>query len=293
MNSDKKLFYGVATALITPFTKDGGLDIPAFRRLVSLQRRAGVSALVVAGTTAEAPTLSEKEMRLLLRTAKEEAGGVLPIIMCVGSNDTKKATHLAKMAKKEGADAILSVTPYYNKGTKEGLRLHYERLSEATSLPILLYNVPSRTGTSLSLEDYAHLFKRRGIVGVKEAEESLEKEAFLCKSFPEKSLYTGNDSHLLSFLALGGDGVISVLSNLFPKEVSLICRFFKEGRIGEARGLFFRFLPLIKLLFSETNPAPIKYAMSKMELCAPILRLPMTLPSPSLCKQIDEALCTL
>ena len=293
MESDKKLFYGVATALITPFTESGKLDLPAFRRLVALQCRSGVAALVVAGTTGEAPTLTEKEKILLLRAAKEEAGGAIPIIMGAGANDTEKACRLARLAEKEGADAILSVTPYYNKGTNAGLRLHYEKIAEKTSLPIILYNVPSRTGVSLSLDDYAHLFQKKGIVGVKEAEDNLEKEALLCARFPSFSLYTGNDSHILSFLALGGDGVISVLSNLFPKETALLCRFVREERLSDARALYARFLPLIRLLFKEPNPAPIKYAMAKMSLCKPVLRLPLTLPSPTLQKEIEEALSVL
>ena len=293
MKLDKKPFYGAATALITPFTYEGKLDLPAFRRLVSLQCRAGIGALVVAGTTAEAPTLTEKEKILLLRAAKEESQGAVPLIMGVGSNDTEKLCRMAKTAEKEGADALLSVTPYYNKGTREGLCRHYERLAEATSLPILLYNVPSRTGVSLSLGDYGRLFEKENIVGVKEAENDIEKAASLCEAFPKAALYTGNDSQLLPFLALGGDGVISVLSNLFPKEVVLICRFMREGRLSDARGLFFRFLPLIRLLFAETNPAPIKYAMAKMELCAPRLRLPLTLPEEPLRAKIDGALSLL
>ncbi len=293
METDKKLFYGVATALITPFTENGKLDLPAFRRLVALQCRSGVAALVVAGTTGEAPTLTDKEKILLLRAAKEESGGALPIIMGAGSNDTERACRLAKMAEREGADAILSVTPYYNKGTRRGRLLHYERLAEKTSLPIILYNVPSRTGVSLSLDDYAYLFQKKGIIGVKEAEDNLEKEALLCAGFPSYALYTGNDSHILPFLALGGDGVISVLSNLFPKETALLYRFVKEERLKDARALYLRFLPFIRLLFKEPNPAPIKYAMSKMALCAPYLRLPLTLPDPSLQREIDAALSQL
>ncbi|MBP3436295.1 MAG: 4-hydroxy-tetrahydrodipicolinate synthase [Clostridia bacterium] len=291
MSEKKCLFRGAATALITPFDEKGQVDADAFRRLVSLQYQSGISALVVAGTTGEASTLSLAEKELLLQIAKDEVKGNIPIIMGAGANDTKNALFLSQNAEKNGADALLLVTPYYNKGTKEGIRRHYEEIAARVHIPILLYNVPSRTGVSLSLADYARLFKQENIIGVKEAEDNMEKEAWLSYSFGKSaSLYTGNDTHLLPFLSLGGDGIISVISNLYPKQIEDICRLFSSGKAERAREIFFALLPLMKLLFEETNPSPVKYAMSLLGFGAPYLRLPLFLPEEPLQKKIKAAL---
>ena len=287
----KKLFEGVATALITPF-KSIVPDLDVWRRLIEHQIRAKASALVVAGTTGEAPTLSDGERDTLLAEAVKRAKGKVPVIMGCGSNDTAHAVFYAKHAEEMGADAILLVTPYYNKGTKEGLRTHFLYVADAVNIPIILYNVPSRTGVDLSLDDYAVLCEHPNIQGIKEASGSIEKMAKLCRAFRDRiSIYTGNDGMLLPSLALGADGVISVASNLFPERVTRLCRRFAEGDTVGARAESEALLPLIELLFKETSPAPVKYAMSLMGFGDGEVRLPLSPPDEclqrALCREIS------
>ena len=283
----KKLFEGVATALITPF-KSIAVDLDVWRRLIEQQLRAGVSALVVAGTTGEAPTLSDGERDMLLVEAVKRAKGKVPVIMGCGSNDTSHAIYYAKHAEELGADAILLVTPYYNKGTREGLRTHFLYVADSVEIPIILYNVPGRTCVDLSLEDYEVLCAHPNIKGIKEASGSIEKMAGLCHAFRDRiGIYTGNDSMLLPSLALGADGVISVTSNLFPERVRRICRRFAEGDVLGAQKEAYAILRINELLFAETSPAPVKYAMSLLGFGDGEVRLPLSLPSEAL----QRALC--
>lgn len=284
------IFTGVATALITPFA-DGGIDRESFRRLVRHQIESGVSALVVCGTTGEAATLKEVERDLLLTEALEEGEGRIPIIAGCGTNNTEESVALARRAAALGADGLLMVTPYYNKGTREGVRTHFLRVAESAHLPIILYNVPSRTGVDLSCEDYAALNEHPAIVGIKEASSDVEKAAWLCRALGrETAVYAGNDSLLLPYLSLGGAGIVSVISNLFPSEMVTVCSLYAEGRTAESRALFFRLLPLIRLLFEETNPAPVKYAMARTGYGTGEVRLPLCTVGEGLRRRLEREL---
>lgn len=289
-NHPSPLFSGVATALVTPF-KNGMPDFEALGRLIDLQIESGVSALVICGTTGEGSTLTEKERGYLIRYAVSRVGGRVPLIAGTGSNDTARAVRYSKEAAAAGADALLVVTPYYNKGTREGLRTHYFSVAEAAKLPTIVYNVPARTGVSLTEEDYDDLFRHSGLVGVKEASGSLALASFL--SSREIPFWAGNDSETLPFLSLGAGGVISVLSNLFPKETVEVCRLFQMGNVTEARKRHLRLLPLCRLLFQEVNPVPVKYAMFLQGLCEPDVRLPLTRPSERTARDLCRALSAL
>lgn len=272
---DKSSFCGIGTALITPMT-GGKVDFFAFRRLLKEQIAAGIHALVVAGTTGEAPTLSEEERDRLLDTALKETGGALPVIMGTGANDTERAVALTRRAAALGADGALCVTPYYNKGTRAGIRTHFTRIAEEGGLPLILYNVPSRTGVSLSLSDYDILFDHPRVVGVKEADGNMEKMAALCALAAGRArVYTGNDGLLLPSLALGADGCISVVSNILPRDTANIFELWEQGNNLKALTAFRRMLPLITALFKETNPAPIKYVMALADCGDGSLRLPL------------------
>lgn len=286
----KELFDGVGTALITPFRNDA-IDYTTLRRLINLQVSGGASAIVVAGTTGEASTLTEKERDTLLFEALKVADGRLPVIMGCGSNCTHHALLYVRRAKELGANGTLVVTPYYNKGTKEGLRTHFLRVAEATDIPLILYNVPSRTGVDLSLEDYRILFEHPNIKGAKEASASIEKMAHLCAIGGQThKIYTGNDAMLLPSLALGAQGVISVASGLLPKTIYKIYKLFKEGHTEAAQKENARLLPLFDLLFEEVSPAPIKYALAASGLGDGSLRLPLTSPSRALQEKIDAVI---
>ena len=286
----KILFKGVATALISPF-KDGELDLLSYRRILQNQKNGGVSALVIAGTTGESPTLTEKERAVLLETAREELGTSLPLIMGTGGNNTEKVLQMSRDAKTHGADGLLIVTPYYNKGTKEGILTHYLRVAEEIGLPICLYNVPSRTGVDLSLETLEKLSGHENIVALKEAGNSIDRVAEISALLGNKlMLYSGNDSQILPILSLGGQGVISVISNLYPRQTADICQAYFSKENEEARRIQLRLLPLIKLLFSETNPAPIKAAMQILSMCENELRLPMSPVTPSLYNALKNAI---
>lgn len=293
MNRFKKAplpFQGVATALITPF-QNGAIDLSAFRHQIDLQIAEGIDALVVTGTTGEAVTLDEGEKHALLEAAVERAAGRVPIIAGTGSQSTKTARAAARAAKELGADALLVVTPYYNKGTKEGIVTHYLEIADETDLPLILYNVPSRTGVNLSIEQLSKLSEHPNIVGIKEASGDIDKGADIAANFPGKlALYSGNDSQLLPILSLGGVGIISVLSNLFPSAAVKLHRLFIAGKIREAAALQARLLPLTRLLFAETNPAPLKCAMAHLSLDSGELRLPLAPVPPPLSQRMEEAL---
>ncbi len=269
------IFSGVSTALITPF-KDGGIDRPALRRIATAQVEAGIASLIVCGTTGEAATLREVERDLVLSEVLETVGGRVPVIVGCGTNDTAQTVSLIKRAEALGADGLLLVTPYYNKGTRAGIRRHFLTAAEATHLPIILYNVPSRTGVSLTLADYAALDEHPSVVGIKEASSDIEHAALLCRMLGERTaVYAGNDSAFLPFLSLGACGIVSVVSNLFPREMVQIYSLYTSGSREESRRLFFRLLPMIRLLFEDTNPAPVKYAMAQMGYGNGEVRLPL------------------
>ena len=275
-------FRGVGTALITPFA-DGGVDFPALRALIERQMAGGVHALIVAGTTGEAVTLTARERREVLREARLTAGGTVPIVMGTGSPCTREAIERAKEAEEGGADAILVVTPYYNKGTREGIVLHYLAIADAVGIPLILYNVPSRTGVDLPLPAIGRLAAHPRIVAIKEASGSIARVADIIAAHGEKmAVYSGNDGELLPTLSLGGAGIISVLSNLLPSECVRLYSLYTEGRREEAARLSARLLPLARLLFADTNPAPAKYAASCLGLCREEVRLPLAPPEEAL-----------
>lgn len=279
----KIIFTGVATALITPF-KDGNTDFEALGKIIDIQIKNGCDALVVAGTTGEAATLSESERLLIFEFCKERTGCRLPLIFGTGTNDTRESIHLAREAERIGADGILTVTPYYNKGTDEGVIRHYLSIADATDLPIILYNVPKRTGTDLKISLIRRLAECERIVGIKEAGDSVDRLTQLAAMSKDLALYSGNDSQIYATLALGGAGVISVASNAIPKQIKAICETFKnDGK--EALGMQNELLPFIDALFLETNPTPIKYAMHLLGHCRNEVRLPL---APA-CKKTKRA----
>ena len=276
----KKIFSGASTALITPFS-NGEIDYPALGRLIELQIESGIKALVVGGTTAEAATLSDDERYKLYTFAKGKIAGRTKLILGTGTNDTRVAIAHTKFAKRLGCDGVLLVTPYYNKGTESGIEKHYLSIAESTDLPILVYNVPSRTGVNLGLNLLDRLSDHPNIVGIKEASDSVDRLVSLAAFGDKLWLYSGNDSQIYPTLALGGPGVISVMSNIIPKATAKICDSYLKGDQSEALRLQLELMPFIKSLFIETNPSPIKYCMSLRNMCSSEVRLPLAEPRES------------
>ena len=270
------IFTGVATALITPFDSHGNIDYGKFAELVEFQIQNGINALVVCGTTGEASTFSDDEHRDCISFVVKQAAGRVPVIAGAGSNDTSYAIGLTKHACEVGADALLMVTPYYNKATQKGLIRMYHEIADASEKPIILYNVPSRTGVNIEPSTYLELAKHEKIVAIKEANGNLSKitETFALVG-DQLDIYSGNDDQIVSLLALGGKGVISVLSNVMPKETVEMCDRFFRGDVKGAAELQFRMLPLIKALFCEVNPIPAKAAMAALGYTENVLRSPL------------------
>lgn len=288
MSKKKTLFSGVCTALITPF-RDGEIDYPSLKKLIEFQIEGGVDALLINGTTGEGATLTEKEKQELIAFAVCEVGGRVPLIAGTGSNSTQNAIRLSEFAADVGVDGILVVTPYYNKASAEGLIEHYKKIADAVDVPTILYNVPSRTGVNISLSVYDRLANHGNIVAVKEASASVSDMAKLCAKCSDRlDIYSGNDDLILPALSLGGKGVISVLSNILPKEVGDICRLWFGDKVDEARGLQLRLLPLINAIFSEVNPIPIKALMTREGFCAEEYRLPLCPMSEEKKKELFE-----
>ena len=285
----KTIFRGVGTALITPFS-DREIDYAALGGLIEMQISAGVSALIIGGTTAEAATLSDDERYKLYSFAKGKIAGRTKLIFGTGTNDTRVALAHTKFAERLGCDGVLLVTPYYNKGTEEGIEKHYLSIAESVNLPIILYNVPSRTGVNLGFNLLERLSNHPNIVALKEASDSCDRLVSLSAMSDKLTLYAGNDSQIFPTLALGGIGVISVVSNLLPEITIDMCNRFFAGDYAGAREIQFKLLPLIRSLFLETNPSPIKYALSKMGYCSAEVRLPLSEPRDSTRLEIDKAL---
>ena len=270
------IFTGAATALITPF-KNGVIDYDAYGKILEAQIEGGISALVVAGTTGESSTLTDEEHREIIRYAVEKVAGRVPIIAGTGSNDTSYAIELSKFACSVGADALLLVTPYYNKATQNGLYEHFKAIAESCDKPCILYNVPSRTGCNILPDTAARLADIDNIVAIKEASSDISQIAELAaKCGDTLDIYSGNDNQILPIMSLGGKGVISVLSNVLPAETSEICSKFLSGVIAGALELQLKYLPFINALFSEVNPIPAKAAMARLGRCENTLRLPLT-----------------
>lgn len=288
----KIIFKGAGTALITPM-KNGKIDYDALRTLIHLQIDEGIDALIMGGTTGESATLKPSEREQLYSFSKEEIGGRVKLLLGVGSNDTSDVLARCRAANRVGCDGVLAVTPYYNRGTRDGVIEHYRRVADASDAPVMLYNVPSRTGVNLSIDVLETLAREENIVAIKEAGDSLDRLCDIAALGDSLALYAGNDSQIFPTLTLGGLGVVSVLSNLMPRRVSVLCRECLEGDIERARGEQLSLLGIIKALFTETNPAPIKYAMSRLGLCENELRLPLSPASEKTRAAIDEALSIL
>ena len=274
--TNNPIFRGAATALVTPLTENG-VDYAQLERLINWQIDEGIDALVIAGTTGEGSTLTDEEHRELFEKAIKMIDGRVPAIAGTGSNDTAYAVDLTKCACELGYDGMLVVTPYYNKATQKGLIKMFTAIADASTKPLILYNVPSRTGVDIAPSTYAALADHPMIQAIKEASGNLSKVAETAHLVGDKlDIYSGNDDQILPILSLGGSGVISVLSNPMPKATSRMCHAFFEGKLEEARKLQLDLLPLINALFCEVNPIPVKAAMAAMGFCEDYLRLPLT-----------------
>lgn len=270
------IFEGMATAIVTPLTENG-IDYEAFGRLIDWQIEQGINGIVVCGTTGEASTLSDDEHRDAIAFAVKHANGRVPIIAGTGSNDTEYALDLTRCACEAGADAVLVVTPYYNKATQNGLIKMFTTIADASTVPVILYDVPSRTGMTIEPKTVAALAEHPNIVALKAACGNISKIAETAHLCGDKiHIYSGNDDQVIPIMALGGKGCISVLSNILPKESALMCKKFLEGDIKGAAQMQLDYIPLINALFSEVNPIPVKAAMAKMGWCEDYLRLPLT-----------------
>ena len=270
------IFRGVATAMITPLDENG-INFAQFGRFVDWQIEEGVNALVVCGTTGEGATLSDREHRDAIAFVVDHVAGRVPVIAGTGSNDTAYAVELTKFACQAGADACLVVTPYYNKATQNGLVTMFNTIADAATKPLILYNVPSRTGCGIQPATYARLAEHDNIRAIKEANGNISSIVETLSLVGGKlDMYSGNDDQIVPILSMGGAGCISVLSNLLPRETCVICRRFFAGDVQGAAQLQMRYLPLIQALFCEVNPIPAKAAMAAMGYCADVLRLPLT-----------------
>ncbi|MBR3704852.1 MAG: 4-hydroxy-tetrahydrodipicolinate synthase [Oscillospiraceae bacterium] len=284
------VFKGCATALITPFTHDA-VDYAAFRRLIDFQLEAGINALVVCGTTGEASTMSYAERIRTIETAVDHVGGRVPVIAGTGSNSTETAVALSRDAERIGVDALLVVTPYYNKATQRGLVRHYEMVADLVSKPVMVYNVPSRTGVSCSAETYAALSAHPNIIGVKEASGNLslvQKTRELCPD--DFYIWSGNDDETAPIMLLGGAGVISVVSNAAPHEMVSLTQACLNGEFRKAGEQQLRLRRLCEVLFCEVNPIPVKTALSMMGYCSEIFRLPLCEMSGENRSELKQAL---
>jgi 4-hydroxy-tetrahydrodipicolinate synthase len=274
------VFRGVATALITPLN-ERGVDYETLGRLIDWQIEKGINALVIAGTTGEGSTLSDEEHRQVLRYSVERTAGRVPVIAGTGSNDTGYALSLTRYACEIGADAMLVVTPYYNKATQNGLIKMYSMLADASTKPLILYDVPSRTGVGIEPATYAALADHPMIAGIKEANGNISKIVETASLVNDRlSIYSGNDDQIVPILSMGGQGVVSVLSNVAPAETVEICDRWFAGDTAGAAALQCRYLPLIKALFSEVNPIPVKAAMAAMGFGENYVRMPLTPMEP-------------
>ncbi len=272
----KPIFEGMATALITPITENG-IDFEAFGKLIDWQIEEGIDGIVVCGTTGEGSTLTDAEHKEAITYAVKRANKRVPIIAGTGSNDAAYAFELTKYACDAGVDGVLVVTPYYNKATQNGLIKLFTQVADIATAPVILYDVPSRTGVSLEPKTVMELSKHPNINGIKAACGNISKIAEIAALCGDNiNIYSGNDDQVVPIMSLGGKGCISVLSNVLPKEASLMCKKFSQGDVKTACKMQLDYLPLINALFSEVNPIPVKAAMAEMGFCEDYLRLPLT-----------------
>ncbi len=289
-------FKGALTALVTPMREDGQLDFPALERLTQAQLDGGIHGLVPCGTTGEASTLSHEEQLRVIEVVVKTVAGRVPVLAGAGSNSTREACHLATECEKLGVDGTLQITPYYNKPTQEGLVAHFGAVAEACGLPMVVYNVPGRTGCDLTAETLARVAEHHNVVGIKEATGDMVRAARIRELCGEElALLSGDDFTLLPFLALGGNGVISVGSNVVPSLYADLCTAATEGRWDEARALHYRQLPLVRALFSSANPEPTKAALAMLGRIEPAIRSPLVVlpddhPARALLRQALQTL---
>ena len=290
MKNSTPIFRGIATALITPLTADG-IDYAQFGKLIDWQIDQGINALVICGTTGESSTLSDAEHRRAIAFACERVNGRVPVIAGTGSNETAYAVELTKSACADGADAVLVVTPYYNKTTQNGLVAMYNTIADASTKPVILYNVPSRTGIGIQPETYVKLAQHPNIAAIKEANSDISKivETFALVG-DQLDIYSGNDDQIVPLLALGGKGVISVLSNMAPQYTHDICAKWFAGETQESLQMQLKVLPLCKALFADVNPIPAKWAMNRLGWQAGACRLPLVEPSAAVQDQLETAM---
>jgi 4-hydroxy-tetrahydrodipicolinate synthase len=285
------MFTGCGTALVTPFRQDLSLDEAALRRTLKRQIEAGINFLVPCGTTGESPTLEHAEHLRVVEIALEEAKGKVPVLAGAGGYNTREVIALAKELEAMGADGILSVTPYYNKPTPEGLYQHYKAIASAIKLPIVVYSVQGRTGINVEPATLKRLSAIDNIIGVKEASGNIAQMARIAAELPDSfAMLSGDDSITLPLIALGGKGVISVVSNEIPAEMTRLTQLCLSGDYVSARELQKKYLPLMEVNFVESNPMPVKYAMSRLGLMEPVWRLPMVAPSQGSQQKIDAVL---
>lgn len=284
------IFKGAGVAIVTPFAEDG-INFDELGRIIEDQIAGGTDAIVITGTTGESATMTDEEHRAAIKYAVERTAGRIPVIAGTGSNETAYAVQLSRYAEEAGADALLVVTPYYNKCTQKGLVKHFTTIADAVNIPLILYNVPSRTGVNIQVPAYVELAKHPRIVAVKEASGDLSAVAKIRHACGDAlAVYSGNDDQIVPILSLGGSGVISVLSNVAPKMAHDICQLYFDGRVKEAADLQIAAIDLIGALFCEVNPIPVKAAMRMLGYNAGTLRLPLTDIEPAHAEQLRAAL---
>lgn len=277
----KTIFTGAGVAIVTPMNPDESINFDRLGQIIDNQIENGTDAIVICGTTGESATMTDQEHVDCIEYAVKRVNDRVPVIAGAGSNHTSYAVWMSKEAKRVGADALLHVTPYYNKTSQTGLIRHFNAVADATDLPIILYNVPSRTGVNITPATYRELAKHPNIVAAKEASGNISQIAQIAQACgDELDLYSGNDDQIVPLLSLGAKGVISVLSNIMPRETHDICRLFFEGKIAESRALQLKLLPLINALFSDVNPIPVKEAMNMMGWECGECRLPLVSMQP-------------
>lgn len=277
----KIIFTGAGVAIVTPMNPDESINFDRLGQIIDNQIENGTDAIVICGTTGESATMTDQEHVDCIEYAVKRVNGRVPVVAGAGSNHTSYAVWMSKEAKRVGADALLHVTPYYNKTSQTGLIRHFNAVADATDLPIILYNVPSRTGVNITPATYRELAKHPNIVAAKEASGNISQIAQIAQACgDELDLYSGNDDQIVPLLSLGAKGVISVLSNIMPRETHDICRLFFEGKIAESRALQLKLLPLINALFSDVNPIPVKEAMNMMGWECGECRLPLVSMQP-------------
>lgn len=286
----KPIFRGAGVAIITPYTEDG-INFAELGRIIDDQIKNHTDAIIITGTTGESATMSDEEHRAAIKFAVDHVKGRVPVIAGTGSNETSYAVALSQYAESVGADALLVVTPYYNKCTQKGLIAHYTAIADAVNIPIILYDVPSRTGVAIATSTYVELAKHPNIVAVKEANGDLSKILRLRAAVgDELVIYSGNDDQIVPILSLGGQGVISVLSNVAPQQTHDMCQAFFDGDTKKAEKLQVEYADLIDALFCEVNPIPVKVAMRKLGYDAGPLRMPLSEMEPQHEKQLEDAL---